>query len=161
MRVPIIDPATGASEYGANLAQWDWKPFDTAMDAAKTTYNMVQGNKEEKRKQEEFELEKILFPTKQKLAELSLTKMQSEIAENNARAEALLGQADADSLGTSYVGGNLINERIAMIAGGGDYGYLWSSNAASAPAPKATTASPNTASVPLSINSTAKQYYPQ
>ena len=149
MRVPIIDPTTGASEYGANLAQWDWKPFDTAMDAAKTTYNMVQGNKEEKRQQEEMEMEKLLFPSKQKAAELQLTKLQSEINENNARAEALLGQADADGLGTSYVGGNLLNERIAMIAGGGDYGYLWGSNAASAP--KATeTASPNTASVTTS-----------
>jgi hypothetical protein len=139
MKVPIIDPTTGASEYGANLAQWDWKPFDTAMDAAKTTYNMVQGNKEEKRQQEEMEMEKLLFPSKQKAAELQLTKLQSEINENNARADALLGQADADGLGTSYVGGDALNQRIAMIAGGGDYGYLWGSPAKVAPTKKTTT----------------------
>jgi hypothetical protein len=132
--VPIINPAQGASEYGANIAQWDWKPFDTAMKAAKTTYDMVKGNKEEKRQQDAMEMEKLLFPSKQKAAELQLTKMQSEINENNARADALLGQADANNLGTSYVGGDALNQRIAMIAGGSDYGYLWGSPAKVAPA---------------------------
>jgi hypothetical protein len=109
--VPIINPSTGASEYGANISQWDWKPFDTAMKAAKTTYDMVQGNKEEKRQQEEMEMEKLLFPSKQKAAELQLTKLQSEINENNARAEALLGQADADGL--AVYGGSLNNDRLS------------------------------------------------
>ena len=85
----IINPTIGASEYGANIAQWDWKPFSDAMDAAKTTYSMEKGNEQESRKQEEFELEKLLFPTKKKAAELTLIKLQSEIDENNANAERL------------------------------------------------------------------------
>jgi hypothetical protein len=115
MRVPIIDPTTGASEYGANLAQWDWKPFDTAMNAAKTTYSMVQGNKEEKRKQEEFEMEKLLFPSKQKAAELQLVKMQSEINENNANAERLKGMYDSKFLMGSSVSGSVIDARYGDL----------------------------------------------
>jgi len=115
MRVPIIDPTTGASEYGANISQWDWKPFDTAMKAAKTTYDMVQGNKEEKRQQEEMEMEKLLFPSKQKAAELQLTKLQSEINENNANAERLKGMYDSKILMGSGVSGSYVNERYGDL----------------------------------------------
>jgi hypothetical protein len=115
----IINPTIGASEYGANIAQWDWKPFSDAMDAAKTTYSMVQGNKEEKRKQaeeareqEEFELEKILFPTKKKAAELSLMKLQSEINENNANAERLKGMYDSRSLTGGDYAAAMFKERF-------------------------------------------------
>lgn len=111
----IIDPTIGASEFGANLAQWDWKPFDTAMKAAKTTYDMVQGNKEEKRQQEVMEMEKLLFPSKQKAAELQLVKMQSEINENNANAERLKGMYDSKFLMGSGVSGSLVNERYGDL----------------------------------------------
>lgn len=107
----IIDPTIGASEYGANIAQWDWKPFSDAMDAAKTTYAMVQGNKEEKRKQEEMEMDKLLFPTKQKLLELELSKTQAEIGRTNAMTDYYLGRNDADSLGTSGYAGDLFKAR--------------------------------------------------
>lgn len=101
--VSIINPTVGASEYGANLSQWDWKPAKDTMDAAKTTYAMLQSSKEEARKQEEFELEKILFPTKQKAAELQLEKIRSEIDENNARADYMRGRLSGSSiLGSSY-----------------------------------------------------------
>jgi hypothetical protein len=113
--VPMINPTLGASEYGANLAQWDWKPFDTAMKAATTTFNMVQSNKEEKRKQEEFELEKLLFPSKQKAAELQLVKMQSEINENNANAERLKGMYDSKFLMGSGVSGSVIDARYGDL----------------------------------------------
>lgn len=108
----IIDPTIGASEYGANLAQWDWKPFSDAMSAAKTTYAMVQGNKEEKRKQEEMEMEKILFPTKQRLLELEISKTNAEIGRTNAMTDYYLGQNDADGLANSPFGSNLIVERL-------------------------------------------------
>lgn len=111
----MINPTLGASEYGANLAQWDWKPFDTAMKAATTTFNMVQSNKEEKRKQEEFELEKLLFPSKQKAAELQLVKMQSEINENNANAERLKGMYDSKFLMGSGVSGSVIDARYGDL----------------------------------------------
>ena len=107
----IIDPTIGASEYGANIAQWDWKPFSDAMSAAKTTYSMVQGNKEEKRKQEEMEMEKILFPSKQKKAELELKVLQSEIKKTDALTDYYLGRNDADSLGTSGYAGDLFKAR--------------------------------------------------
>ena len=108
----IIDPTIGASEYGANLAQWDWKPFSDAMDAAKTTYAMLQGNKEEKRKQEEMEMEKLLFPTKQKLLELEMSKTQAEIGRTNAMTDYYLGRNDADSLGTSGYAADLFKARF-------------------------------------------------
>jgi hypothetical protein len=117
--VQIIDPSTGASQYGANFAQWDWKPFSDGMNAAKTTYGMMKGNQEESRKQaeeareqEEFELEKILFPTKKKAAELSLIKLQSEINENNANAERLKGMYDSRSLTGSDYAAAMFKERF-------------------------------------------------
>ena len=110
--IGIIDPTIGASEYGANIAQWDWKPFSDAMDAAKTTYGMVQGNKEEKRKQEEFELEKLLFPSKQKKAELEWKMLEAEIKKTGALTDYYLGRNDADSLGTSVYAGDVLRERF-------------------------------------------------
>lgn len=109
----IIDPTIGASEYGANIAQWDWKPFSDAMSAAKTTYSMVQGNKEEKRKEEEMAMEKLLFPTKQKLLELEMSKTQAEIGRTNAMTDYYLGRNDADGLVSSPYGSNALLERIA------------------------------------------------
>jgi hypothetical protein len=150
--VPIINPTTGASEYGANLAQWDWKPFDTAMKAAKTTYDMVQGNKEEKRQQEEFELEKLLFPSKQKAAELQLTKLQSEINENNARAEALLGQADADGL--AEYGGSLHPERYAPLG-------INAPSSVFRPFISKQKSSASSDAVSLNLGTNAAQYFPQ
>ncbi len=152
MRVPVIDPTTGASEYGANISQWDWKPFDTAMEAAKTTYDMVQGNKEEKRQQEEMEMEKLLFPSKQKAAELQLTKLQSEINENNARAEALLGQADADGL--SEYGGSLHPERYS------NFGIGTPSTVFSPRIPKQKS-SASSDGVSLNLGTNAEQYFPK
>jgi hypothetical protein len=123
--VQIIDPSTGAREYGANFAQWDWKPFSDGMNAAKTTYGMMKGNQEgerrqaeEAREQEEFELEKILFPTKKKAAELSLIKLQSEINENNANAERLKGMYDSRSLTGGDYAAALQEERYGGIIKG-------------------------------------------
>jgi hypothetical protein len=111
----IIDPTIGASEYGANIAQWDWKPFSNALDAAKTTYSMLRQNKVDDAVLEknalDTEMERILFPTKQKLAELELSKMQSEIRRTDAMTSRYLGQSDADSLGTSVFAGDLMRER--------------------------------------------------
>lgn len=152
MRVPIIDPATGASEYGANLAQWDWKPFDTAMKAAKTTYDMVQGNKEEKRKQEEMEMEKLLFPSKQKAAELQLVKMQSEINENNARADYFLGQADADGL--AEYGGSLHPERYALY-------NINAPRSVFTPFISKQKSSASSDAVSLNLGTNAEQYFPK
>jgi hypothetical protein len=111
--IGIIDPTIGASEYGANFAQWDWKPFSDAMSAAKTTYGMVQGNKEEKRKQEEMEMEKLLFPSKQKKAELELKGLEADIKKTDAMTDYYLGQADADGLVGSSYGSSALLERIA------------------------------------------------
>jgi hypothetical protein len=149
--VPIINPSTGASEYGANIAQWDWKPFDTAMKAAKTTYDMVQGNKEEKRQQEEFEMERLLFPSKQKAAELQLIKLQSEINENNARADALLAQADADGL--AEYGGSLHADRYSPW-GIGTPSTVFNSSVSK---PKSSASSD---AVSLNLGTNAEQYYP-
>lgn len=114
--VQIIDPSTGAREYGANFAQWDWKPFSDGMDAAKTTYGMMKGNQKEQREQEEFELEKslneALFPSKVKAAELSLLKLQSEINENNANSERLKGMYDSRSLMDSGHAAAMFKERF-------------------------------------------------
>lgn len=125
--VQIINPEV------PNYAQWDWNPGSVAVAAAGAGQKMMTGISQERREQEEFELEKILFPSKKKAAELQLAKIQSEIKENNARADYYLGQADADGLGASSFGGDAINQRIAMIAGGSDYGYLWGSPAKVAP----------------------------
>jgi hypothetical protein len=155
----IINPTIGASEYGANIAQWDWKPFSDAMDAAKTTYSMVKGNQEESRKQaeearkqEEFELEKILFPTemKKKAAELSLLKLQSEINENNANSERLKGMYDSRSLMGGDFGSALVAERYgdvlksSRLFGGGSAQPVTKSSAAT--------------SNPFSLNSTDTFY---
>jgi len=148
----MINPTIGASEYGANLAQWDWKPFDTAMKSATTAYNMVQSNKEEARKQEEFELEKLLFPSKQKAAELQLVKMQSEINENNARADYYLGQADADGL--AGYGGLLHPERYAPL------GINAPPSVFSPYIPKRKSSTSSDA-VSLNLGTNAAQYYPR
>ena len=152
--VPIINPSTGASEYGANISQWDWKPFDTAMKAAKTTYDMVQGNKEEKRQQESMEMEKLLFPSKQKAAELQLTKLQSEINENNARADYYLGQADADGL--AKVSGPLNWERFS--ASGLNYNGI--AHVLNPHIPKQKSSASSDA-VSLNLGTNAEQYYPR
>lgn len=152
--VQIIDPSTGASQYGANFAQWDWKPFSDGMNAAKTTYGMMKGNQEESRKQaeearqqEEFELEKILFPTKQKAAELSLIKLQSEINENNANAERLKGMYDSRSL----MGGDYASALAAERYGGflKNYSQFFGGGSAQP------VASSNSSSDPSSLNSTS------
>ena len=126
----IIDPTIGASEYGANIAQWDWKPFSDAMNAAKTTYAMVQGNKEEKRKQEEMEMEKILFPTKQKLLELELSKTQAEIGRTNAMTDYYLGQNDASNLLNSPYGDSALRSAYAPVFGNDPIFGFGESNAA-------------------------------
>ena len=149
--IGIIDPTIGASEYGANIAQWDWKPFSDAMSAAKTTYGMVQGNKEEKRQQEEFEMERLLFPSKQKAAELQLIKLQSEINENNARADALLAQADADGL--AEYGGSLHADRYSPW-GIGTPSTVFNSSVSK---PKSSASSD---AVSLNLGTNAEQYYP-
>lgn len=113
----IIDPTIGASEYGANIAQWDWKPFSDAMNAAKTTYSMVQGNKEEKRKQEEMEMEKLLFPSKQKKAELELSLMQAEIKKTEALTDQYLGRYDANNLLNSPYGNEALRSAYALVFG--------------------------------------------
>lgn len=109
----IIDPTIGASEYGANIAQWDWKPFSDAMNAAKTTYAMVQGNKEEKRKQEEMAMEIALFPSKKKKAELDLKMLEADIKKTDAMTDYYLGRNDADGLASSSYGSSALLERIA------------------------------------------------
>lgn len=150
----MINPTLGASEYGANISQWDWKPFDTAMSAAKTTYNMVQGNKEEKRQQEELEMEKLLFPSKQKAAELQLTKLQSEINENNARADALLAQADADGL--AEYGGSLHKDRYSP------WGIGTPSTVFSPSIPKLKPkSSASSDGISLNLGTNAEHYYPR
>jgi hypothetical protein len=156
--VQIIDPSTGASQYGANFAQWDWKPFSDGMNAAKTTYGMMKGNQEEERrqaeegrKQQEFELEKILFPTKQKAAELTLLKMQSEINENNANSERLKGMYDSRSLMGGDYAAALQEERYGSIIKGS---RLFGGGSAQ-PVTKSSAAPPSN---PFSLNSSESFY---
>ena len=152
--VQIIDPSTGAREYGANFAQWDWKPFSDGMDAAKTTYGMMKGNQKEQRDQQEFELEKslneALFPSKVKAAELSLLKLQSEINENNANSERLKGMYDSRSLMDSDFSSNLMQERYG--------GVLKSSRLFGGGSAQPVTKSSAATSNPFSLNSTDTFY---
>jgi len=62
-----------------------------------------------------MEMEKLLFPSKQKAAELQLTKLQSEINENNANAERLKGMYDSKILMGSGVSGSFVNERYGDL----------------------------------------------
>jgi hypothetical protein len=114
----------------SNPAQWDWEFASDAMDAAKTTYAMLQGNKEEKRKQEEFELEKLLFPTKQKLLELEFSKTQAEIGRTNAMTDYYLGRNDADGLLSSSFGPNALSDAYSPVFGNDPVFGFRGSNAA-------------------------------
>jgi len=128
--IGIIDPTIGASEYGANLAQWDWKPFSDAMSAAKTTYGMVQGNKEEKRKEEEMAMEKLLFPSKQKKAELEWKLLQAEIKKTDALTDHYLGKGDADFLLGSSFGGEALKTVYGSLFGNDSFYGFGGGNAA-------------------------------
>jgi hypothetical protein len=106
--IGIIDPTIGASEYGANIAQWDWKPFSDAMSAAKTTYGMVRQNQEENLEQS---ITRALFPSAKKKAELDLKMLEADIKKTDAMTDYYLGRNDADSLGTSGYAGDLFRAR--------------------------------------------------
>jgi hypothetical protein len=108
--IGIIDPTIGASEYGANLAQWDWKPFSDAMSAAKTTYGMVRQNQEENLEQS---ITRALFPSAKKKAELDLKMLEADIKKTDAMTDYYLGRNDADGLASSSYGSSALLERIA------------------------------------------------
>jgi hypothetical protein len=107
--VQIINPEV------PNYAQWDWNPGSVAVAAAGAGQKMMSGVSQERREQEEFELEKLLFPTKKKYNELQLAKIQSEINENNANAERLKGMYDSKFLMGSGVSGSFVNERYGDL----------------------------------------------